>query len=71
MNDCPHPETCACPETGNQGVYFCERACCVGRLIANMPGLERRRTMKAWYEKTKGSEFMEAVEKSIIRWFKK
>lgn len=68
---CQTPEICTNPETGNQGDYFCERACCVGRLIANMPSLDRRRTMKAWYDKTKGSEFMADVEKSIIHWFKK
>jgi hypothetical protein len=68
--ECEHCKA-AEAQTGFQGVYALENACCVGRLIANTPQLQRRRTMLEWYEKTKGAEFVEAVKVEILKRFEK
>jgi len=62
--------TSASEEGGFQGVYALQNACCVGRLIANTPQIDRRRTMLEWYEKTKGAEFIAEVKAEIVERFK-
>lgn len=65
------PCNCKNPETGNQGEYWMEKPCCVGRLIANTPSVKRQDSLKAYYQQKKGSEYMKQVEASIEKWSQK